>query len=114
MKDINNPLSGNLSEFGTVVPRWILEDVEVNHARAQSVLPVLFVADLIDDEQGVDKVAADSETFVRSERIGVGDQELVAPCDKLGTFFIVEYLEAVDPGTRFGGSGFVVGVGFVL
>jgi len=39
-----------LSKFGAVIPTWVLEDVEVNHARAQGVLAVLLVADLIDDE----------------------------------------------------------------
>jgi hypothetical protein len=103
-----------LSKFGTIVPRWVLKDVKVNHARRKGVLAVLLVADLIDDEQSVDKVAADSETFVRSERIRVGDQEFIAARDKLRALLVVEYLEAVDPGTRFGGGGFVVGVGGVL
>ena len=73
----------------------------------------MYVADLVDDEQGVDKIAADPKVFVSSERVGVGDQELVAARDELGTFFIAEHFEAVDPGTRFGGSGLVVGVGCV-
>ena len=103
-----------MSEFRTIVPRWILKDVEVNHARTQGVLAVLYVADLIDDEKGIDEIAADSETLVRSEGVGVGDQELVAACDELCTLFVTEHLEAVDPGTGFGGRGFVVGVGGVL
>ena len=74
----------------------------------------MHVADLIDDEKGVDKIAADSETFVRSERVCVGDQEFVTACDELCTLFITENFEVVDPGTGFGGCGFVVGVGCVF
>ena len=107
-------LSGNLSKFGTIVPRWILQDIEVNHTRIECVLAVLRVTDLIDDEQGVDKVAADSETLVRSLGISVGDQEFVAARDELRTLFIGEHLKAVHPSTGFCGCSFVVGVGRVL
>ena len=111
---MDHKLSSQLSEFGAIVPRWILEDVEVNHARTKGVLAVLRVADLIDDEEGVDKIAAHSETLARSGRISVGDQELVAACDEFRTLFIIEQFELVDPGTGFGGCRFVVGVGCVL
>ena len=114
MKSIDHRLSGNLSEFGTIIPRWILEDIEINHARSEGVLAVLHVADLVDDEEGVDEVAADSEAFVRSERISVGDQELVATGDELCALLIAEHFEAVDPGARLCGRGLVVGVGCVL
>jgi len=107
-------LSGDLSELRPVVPSWIVKDVEVNHARGKSVFAVLYIAYLIDDEQGVDEVAADSETLVRSKRIGMGDQEFVAARDKLGTLFITEHFEAVDPSAGFCGGRFVVGVGCVL
>ena len=74
----------------------------------------MHVADLIDDEEGVDEIAADSETLVRSGRISVGDQEFVAARDEFRTLFIAEHFEAVDPGTGFGSGGFVVGVGGVF
>ena len=111
---MDHRLSGDLSEFGTIVPRWILKDVEVNHARPEGVLAILHVADLIVDEEGVDKIAADSETFVRCGRVSVGDQELVAARDEFRTLFVTEHLEAVDPGAGFCSRGFVVGVGGVL
>ena len=41
----------------------------------------------------------------------MGDQELVFVCDKLGTLFIAEQFEAIDPGARFCGDGVIVGVG---
>ena len=103
-----------MSEFRTIVPRWILKDVEVNHARTQGVLAVLYVADLIDDEKSVDEIAADSETLIRSEGVCVGDQELVAACDEFRTLLVTEHFEAVDPSTGFGRRAFVVGVGGVL
>ena len=114
MNGTDHRLSGDLSKLGPIVPRWIPHDVEVNHSRGKGILAVLYVADLIDNEKGVDKVAADPETLVRGEWVSVGDQELVATRDEFRALLIAEYLEAVNPCPGFGGRGFVVGVGCVL
>ena len=114
MRDANHRLSANLSKLRAIIPCWILDDVEVNHARAESIHTILHVADLINNEQGVDKVTADSETLERSKGVGVGDQELVAACDELRSLLIAEDFEAVDPSTGLGCRGFVVGVGCIL
>ena len=111
---MNHRLSGDLSKLGPIVPRWILHDVEVNHPRGEGILAVLNIADLIDDEQGVDKVAADPKTLVGSEWVSVGDQELVTARDEFRALLIAKNLEAVDPCPGFGGRGFVVWVGCVL
>ena len=111
---MNHRLSGDLCKLGPIVPTWILHDVEVNHPRSERILAVLNVADLIDDEKGVDKVATDPESLVRSERVGVGDQELVTARDEFRTLLIAKNFEAVDPCPRFCGRGFVVWVGCVL
>ena len=74
----------------------------------------MYVADLIDDEQGVDEVAAASQTFVRGIRVAVGGQELVAFRHKLGTLCVTENLVAVDPRARLCADGHIVGVGCVL
>ena len=108
---MNHKLSGHFSEFGAIVPRWILQHVEVNHARSKGTIAVLHVADLIDDKKRIDKIAADSEAVTRSGRISVGDQELVVTCDECRMLFIPENFEAVDPVTGFFACGFVVDVG---
>jgi len=111
---VNHRLSANLSKLRAIVPGWILEDVEVNHARGKSVRAVLHVTDLVNNEQGVDEVTADSKTFERSKGISMRDQELVAARDELRSLFIAEDFEAVDPSARLGCRGFVVGVGCIL
>jgi len=99
-----------LSKFRSVVPRRIIEDVEESHPRVDGALAVLYVAHLIEGKQYVDEVATGSETFVWGEWIGMRGQEFAAARGKLGPLFFTEYLEAVDPSTRFCRGGFIVGV----
>jgi hypothetical protein len=86
-------------------------DVEVNVSSFARIHAVLVIADFVNDEQQVDKVANCAEFLISSVGIGVRHEEFVATLDEEGTFSVSKDVVAVDPSTRFGGCLPVVGIG---
>lgn len=72
---------------------------------------ILVVADLVNDEEQIDKVTARPELIIASIGISVRDEELVAPLVEERKLPAFEKLVAVDPCTGFSRGLGVVWVG---
>ena len=60
-------------------------------------LAILVVADLVDGEEEVDKVAGRAEAFVVGVGVGVGTEELAATLKEEGTLLVGQHTVAVNP-----------------
>jgi hypothetical protein len=58
---------------------------------------ILVIADFINDEEQVDKVADCAEFSIPRMRIGVGHEKFVVTLDEESTLSVSEDVEAVDP-----------------
>jgi hypothetical protein len=110
-KKRESSLSSHLGQRGTVCPPWISHSIEVNFSGFACIRAALIIADLVNDEQQVDKVAYGTEFLISSVGIGVRHEKFVATLDKESTLSVSEDVVAVDPGARLGGGFPVVGVG---
>jgi len=101
-------LSCHLCQSRPVVPGLIPHDIEVDHPSLASVFSVLVVAHFVDHKEEINKIAGGPKLLVFRIWIGVRDKKLVAAGEEECELFPMEYIEAVDPGTGFGGGGLVV------
>lgn len=72
---------------------------------------VLVIADFVNNEEQVDKVADCAEFPIPRMRIGVGDQKFVVALDEKGTLSVGEDIVAVDPSPGLCCGLPVVGIG---
>ena len=72
-------LASHLGQRRAVIPVGVAHGVQEHLARVTCALPVLVVADFINYEEQIDKVATGPKLIVSSVGIGVGNKELVAP-----------------------------------
>jgi hypothetical protein len=70
----------------------------------------LIIADLVNDEQQINKVAYCTEFLISRMGICVRHEKFVATLDKESTLSVSEDIVAVDPGARLGGSLLVMGI----
>jgi hypothetical protein len=89
----------------------VSHDVEVNVSSFACIHAVLVIADFVNDEQQVDKVANCAELLISRVGIGVRHEKFVATLDEEGTFSVSKDVVAIDPGPRLGSCFPVVGIG---
>lgn len=107
-------LFGHLSQTRAIVPIGIVHGVEEDLRGRASVLAVLFVANFVDYEQEVDKVATGAKLIEVGVGIGVRDEQLIASEDKVCSLPVDKEVVAVHPCGRLAGSGLVVRAGGTL
>lgn len=104
-------LASHLGQRRAVIPVGVAHGVQEHLARVTCALPVLVVADFINYEEQIDKVATGPKLIVSSVGIGVGNKELVAPLKEEREFASFEHVVAVDPCARFSTGLGIVGTG---
>lgn len=105
-----DPLSGHLGERRPVVPGGVPQRVHERIRHPTSTFPTLVVAVIVQDEGGVQIIAAGPVPLPIGKRIGMRGEELESGVREVFLLLSGKNTEAVDPNFGLGGDGFVVGV----
>ena len=105
-----NPLSGHLGERRSVVPGGVPQGVHERIRHPTGTFPTLVVAVIVQDESGVQVIAAGPVSLPVSIRVRMRGEELECGIGEVFLLLSRKDTEAVDPNFGFGSDGFVVGI----